>query len=118
MAGGVHVEAMSAATKIPVATLQALFLLIASVNDTNVVHRGGSDGSELAKNRAAFFLNAGGTAQPDWLDLAKIIHSEFIARNLSAGGSDDLLAGTLFVHDAMRLEVSPISAEKGNGATY
>lgn len=99
------------------AAMETLFLLIANVDDTNLVHRGGLDGSVFAKNRAAFFLNAGGTSQPDWLDLAKLIHSEFVGRNLSPGGSADLLAGTLFVYDAMRLEVFSTSAEKGARAT-
>jgi guanylate kinase len=34
---------------------------------------------------------------PSWEELARRIHAEFIARNLSPGGSADLLAVTLFL---------------------
>jgi len=87
-----------------------------------MINREDSDGAIKAifENYCAARWAARNTAamHPAWLDLAGIIYSEFIARNLSPDGSADLPAGTLFVSGAMRLEVSPTSAEKGDGATY
>ena len=39
---------------------------------------------------------AGGVFQPDWKDRAVDLHTQFIAKNLSPGGSADMLAATLF----------------------
>jgi triphosphoribosyl-dephospho-CoA synthase len=79
------------------ARAQACFALIARVPDTNLLHRGGRAGLHFAQTRAADFLRAGGVSRQDWREHAEDIHREFIARNLSPGGSADLLAMSLFV---------------------
>jgi len=79
------------------ARVQALFRLIAVLDDTNLLHRGGAAGLAFAKAEAAAFLTAGGVAQPDWRTSAEAIHARFVARNLSPGGAADLLAMALFV---------------------
>jgi len=71
--------------------------LIAAVDDTNLLHRGGLDGLIFAQRAAAAFLNAGSIAQPDWKERAVEMHGEFIARKLSPGGCADLLSMALFV---------------------
>lgn len=76
--------------------------LIAEVTDTNLLHRGGAEGLCFAQASAASFLAAGGIGSPDWRRRAADIHQAFVARNLSPGGSADLLAMALFVD---RLEV-------------
>ena len=81
-----------------VAAIETLFLLIASVSDTNLIHRGGSTGAAFARGRARDFLGSGGIARKDWKPRAIGIHAEFVERNLSPGGAADLLAGTLFIH--------------------
>lgn len=80
------------------AGIQTLFLLMSSVPDTNTLHRGGEIGAAHVMQSASSFLDAGGIDNPAWEHLAKKTHADFIARNLSPGGSADLLAGTLFVH--------------------
>lgn len=84
------------------ARVQACFALIAKVPDTNLLHRGGAEGLRFAQARAADFLDNGGVAQPAWRERAEEIHQEFVARNLSPGGSADLLAMALFV-DAVEI---------------
>jgi triphosphoribosyl-dephospho-CoA synthase len=83
------------------ARVQCLFALMATLEDTNLLHRGGPEGLLFARALAAGFINAGGVAQYDWRDQALRAHRLMVARHLSPGGSADLLAMTLFV-DAVR----------------
>ncbi|WP_234686007.1 triphosphoribosyl-dephospho-CoA synthase MdcB [Bradyrhizobium monzae] len=82
--------------------LQTCMRLITEVNDTNLLHRGGPEGLRFAQASASTFLAAGGVGSPGWRRRAADLHHAFVARNLSPGGSADLLAMTLFV---IRLEV-------------
>lgn len=77
--------------------VQACFALIATVADTNLLHRGGAEGAHYAATSAAAFLAAGGVGSPDWIERATSVHAGFVARNLSPGGCADLLAMALFV---------------------
>ena len=79
------------------APVQACFALIAAVRDTNLLHRGGSEGARYAADAAAAFLAAGGVGASDWRVRAARAHAGFVARRLSPGGCADLLAMTLFV---------------------
>ncbi|MGY3036991.1 triphosphoribosyl-dephospho-CoA synthase [Bradyrhizobium sp. USDA 4354] len=79
------------------ARVEACFALIASVEDTNLLHRGGLDGLRFAHDAARRFIDAGGVRAPGWRTRAQAIHDSFVARRLSPGGSADLLAMTLFV---------------------
>ncbi len=80
------------------AAIQALFVLIERLDDSNLLWRGGREGLRIARNRAGEFLRNGGALASDWLHRAQCVHREFVARNLSPGGSADLLAVTLFLH--------------------
>ncbi|WP_237478420.1 triphosphoribosyl-dephospho-CoA synthase MdcB [Lichenibacterium dinghuense] len=86
------------------ARVHCFFALMAAVDDTNLLHRGGRGGLAFATASAARFLAAGGVGAPDWRDEAARLHHAFVARRLSPGGSADLLAATLFL-DA--LEAAP-----------
>jgi triphosphoribosyl-dephospho-CoA synthase len=79
------------------ARVHACMALIASVEDTNLLHRGGAVGLAFAQAQASTFLAEGGVAQTDWQARATAIHRAFTARNLSPGGCADLLAMALFV---------------------
>ena len=85
------------------ARVEACFALIASVEDTNLLHRGGLDGLRFAHDAARGFIAPGGVSAPGWRANAQSIHDGFIARRLSPGGSADLLAMTLFVDAHERL---------------
>ncbi|WP_027525924.1 triphosphoribosyl-dephospho-CoA synthase MdcB [Bradyrhizobium sp. Ec3.3] len=84
------------------ARVQTCMRLIAEVTDTNLLHRGGAEGLRFAQESASGFLGAGGIGSRDWHRRAADIHQAFVSRNLSPGGSADLLAMALFVD---RLEV-------------
>jgi triphosphoribosyl-dephospho-CoA synthase len=79
------------------ARVQACFALIAALQDTNLLHRGGLSGLAYAQSAARGFLENGGVGAPDWRQQAEIVHQSFVARRLSPGGSADLLAMSLFV---------------------
>ena len=80
------------------ARVHACLALIASVGDTNLLHRGGLDGLAFAQRLAGAFLEAGGVGQTGWRLQALEIHEAFVARDLSPGGCADLLAMALFAH--------------------
>lgn len=79
------------------AAVQALFALIAELEDTNLLWRGGRAGLADARRLAAGFLAAGGVRTAGWRDHAAAIDREFVAGRLSPGGSADLLGVTLFL---------------------
>jgi triphosphoribosyl-dephospho-CoA synthase len=79
------------------AAVQAFFSLMARLDDTNLLYRGGRAGLSYAQAEADAFLAAGGVYQPHWRQRVLSLHREFVARRLSPGGSADLLAATLFV---------------------
>ncbi|MCJ2033250.1 triphosphoribosyl-dephospho-CoA synthase MdcB [Methylobacterium sp. J-068] len=79
------------------ARVEACLALIASLEDTNLLHRGGPEGFAFARRAAADFLSRGGIARDDWFARAEDLHRAFVARRLSPGGAADLLAMTLFV---------------------
>lgn len=86
------------------ARVQACFALIAALEDTNLLHRGGAAGLRFAQRSALAFLAAGGVGHPGWRQAAEKIHRAFVARRLSPGGAADLLAMSLF---AMAIEQDP-----------
>ncbi len=77
--------------------VRACFALIAHLEDTNLLHRGGPAGLAFARREARRFLDEGGIRRPDWPGRAVAVHRDFVARRLSPGGSADLLAMALFV---------------------
>jgi triphosphoribosyl-dephospho-CoA synthase len=79
------------------ARVQSFFAILESLEDTNLLHRGGAAGLRFAQEQAAGFLRAGGVAQAHWRARAAAVHRAFIARRLSPGGCADLLAITLFL---------------------
>lgn len=78
------------------ARVQACFALIAILQDTNLLHRGGLSGLSYAQHAARGFLDDGGVGTPDWRQRANVVHQSFVTRRLSPGGSADLLAMSLF----------------------
>ena len=77
--------------------VETCFALIAALEDTNLLHRGGVAGLQFARLAAQRFLDEGGVGGPGWRERARSVHESFVARWLSPGGSADLLAMTLFV---------------------
>jgi triphosphoribosyl-dephospho-CoA synthase len=65
--------------------------------DTNVASRGGSIGLRWLQQRAKTLLRQGGIRQPSDLKHLHDFDHECIQRNLSSGGSADLLIITWFL---------------------
>ena len=80
------------------ARVQTLFHIIATLDDTNLAHRGGLEGLRFAQRAARDYLDAGGAARPDGLRHARELHRAFVARRLSPGGAADVLAAACWVH--------------------
>jgi triphosphoribosyl-dephospho-CoA synthase len=89
--------AIMAPTDAEAVRVHACFSLIAAVEDTNLLHRGGTAGLCFAQSVARSFLDRGGVSQRDWRLRARTVHEAFVQRRLSPGGSADLLAMSLFV---------------------
>ncbi len=86
-------EALAAGATMEQAGAAALVKLIARVEDTNLIARGGLEGQRWAAQAAAGLEGAvPGQDTLDGLDRA------FIQKNLSPGGCADLLAITYFLH--------------------
>lgn len=92
-----HLGARLAPDDAEAARVQACFALIAGLEDTNLLHRGGPAGLGFAQRMARGFLEGGGVGQCDWRARASRVHRAFVERRLSPGGTADLLAMTLFV---------------------
>jgi triphosphoribosyl-dephospho-CoA synthase len=84
------------------ARVQAFFATMAVLDDTNTAHRGGWEGAQFVKTSAQAFLDAGGVAQTDWVEQARALHAEFVARRLSPGGVADVLAAACWVQDMLQ----------------
>lgn len=72
--------------------LLALLLLMADVDDTNVLSRAGASGAAYVKASAASFLANHRPGTPGWEPALRQMDDDFILRNLSPGGCADLLA--------------------------
>jgi triphosphoribosyl-dephospho-CoA synthase len=90
-------EALEAGLDDNAACIQTLFALMAAVDDTTVLYRGGLEAGSFVRRSAAAFLAEGGCAGAGWFAEAERLHHDFVARNISAGGCADLLAATIFV---------------------
>jgi triphosphoribosyl-dephospho-CoA synthase len=95
------------------ARLDALMAIMASLDDTCLLHRGGRAALEAARGGAQAVLAAGGTSAPAGQECLHGLHSELMARWASPGGSADLLSVTLFLD---RLEGGSRSARPLGGA--
>jgi triphosphoribosyl-dephospho-CoA synthase len=79
------------------ALLQVLLHLLAFNTDTNLVSRGGLTGLDYVREYARDLLLQGGVFARDGLNKIVAFDDELIARNLSPGGSADLLAVASFL---------------------
>jgi triphosphoribosyl-dephospho-CoA synthase len=85
------------------AKLHALLAAMATLADTNLVHRGGIQGLRDVQALAREALVQGGGLRPDALERAREMHAVFVARRLSPGGAADLLAAACWIERVERL---------------
>jgi triphosphoribosyl-dephospho-CoA synthase len=79
------------------ARLDALLAIMASLDDTCLLHRGGWAALNTARTGAAAVLAAGGTTTVEARGLLERLDRDLLSLNASPGGSADLLAATLFL---------------------
>ena len=84
------------------AAIQTLFALMASVDDSTVLYRGGLDGHGFVRAASGAFLAAGGCFRTGWQTEAERLHRAFVTRRLSAGGCADLLACAVLLDRSCR----------------
>ena len=87
--------------------LDALMCLMAEVNDSCVLYRGGREALSLVKSGARAVLRMGGYGSAHGRKLMRELDRQLIARHISPGGSADLLAATIFL-DAVERQQSEI----------
>jgi triphosphoribosyl-dephospho-CoA synthase len=80
-----------------VARLDALLAVMAVLDDTCVLYRGGTEGLELIRRGAASALAAGGAASPAGRCRLHELDRSCRARGLSPGGAADVLATAMFL---------------------
>lgn len=80
------------------ALVGTLMALMAELPDTNLLWRGGEAGLRDVQAAAQAFNRAGGVRQAGWRAHLRDIHAWMVARNLSPGGSADLVAATWLAH--------------------
>ena len=78
------------------AALNALMAIMASLDDTCVLHRGGPRALRFVHRSAAGILDAGGCATAPGRRKLERFRQRAERRRLSMGGSADLLSATLF----------------------
>jgi triphosphoribosyl-dephospho-CoA synthase len=97
----IAVPAIDAATKRGLdwqrARLDTLFAIMASLDDSNLAHRGGLAGLQHARHAARAYLERGGAARDKDFEAAWAIHRDFVARRLSPGGAADTLAAACWM---------------------
>jgi triphosphoribosyl-dephospho-CoA synthase len=93
------------------ARLDALVALIANVDDTCLLHRGGRAALWDAQTGARAMLDAGGNATPTGRRALRSLEAALLHHNASPGGSADLLAAALFLDALDHAAASPILEE-------
>jgi triphosphoribosyl-dephospho-CoA synthase len=103
-----------------VCRLDALLSLMAELEDTCVLYRGGLEALHVVQSGAQAVLDEGGSSTSGGRQRMYKLDRELIARHVSPGGSADLLAATIFL-DALEYQQGEVlkdqsKAEEEDGA--
>jgi triphosphoribosyl-dephospho-CoA synthase len=94
--------------------LDALLSLMAELDDTCVLYRGGAEALSVVKAGAQAALDAGGYSNANGRQRLRALDRELIARHVSPGGSADLLAATILL-DALEHQRSEVLQDRSHG---
>jgi triphosphoribosyl-dephospho-CoA synthetase len=72
-----------------------LLLIMSQLDDTNVIHRVGYDQAQQVKQEAQALLDSYS------VEGMESLNRDYIARNVSPGGSADMVALTVFIHSIL-----------------
>jgi triphosphoribosyl-dephospho-CoA synthase len=93
-----------------ISRLHALLSIMSCLNDTCVLYRGGGEALRAVKSGARAVLMAGGPATAQGQKEIRKLERDLLTRNVSPGGSADLLAATIFL-DAVERRQGEISKD-------
>src|ERR1700678_8109 len=93
-----------------VSRLHALLSIMSCLNDTCVLYRGGRKALHAVKSGARAVLMAGGPASAQGQKEIRKLERDLMTRDVSPGGSADLLAATIFL-DALERRQGEISKD-------
>jgi triphosphoribosyl-dephospho-CoA synthase len=85
------------------ARLDALVAIMATLDDTCLLHRGGLPALEAAQCGARDTLMAGGSSSPAGRRALLRLDAELVKRNASPGGCADLLAACIFLDSGRKM---------------
>jgi triphosphoribosyl-dephospho-CoA synthase len=94
-----------------IARLDALLAIIAELDDTCLLYRGGKLALQGAKDGAAAVIAAGGAGTSNGLEHLYALDTRLLDLGVSPGGSADLLAGTLFLDSIERKQTEIWTSE-------
>lgn len=80
------------------ANLHVLFIIMAKLQDTNVIKRGGYPGLWWIQKKADTIIKKGSVFATNGIAAVRQWNRECIKKNISSGGAADLLAATLFLY--------------------
>jgi len=90
------------------ARLDALLAVMATLDDTCLLHRGGERALSVAQAGARDALSAGGSSTPDGHRRLLELDASLLSLNASPGGAADLLAAALFLDRLERADGGPV----------
>ncbi len=77
--------------------LDVLYQLMAFSEDSNILHRAGIEGLEYVQQEAEKFIKDGSMKQIKAFERVRKMNKQFVSKQISPGGSADLLSVTLFL---------------------
>ena len=80
--------------------IPAFLHLLATVEDTNLLYRGGREGLEYVRSQAAEIL---GKSPDEYAERLTVLDRECIKKNLSPGGSADIIALAILLDDTRKI---------------
>ncbi len=83
--------------------LHTLMAIVAECEDTTILHRHDRKVLETVQKKAKAFMAEGGLFNPEGLSALEAINTYFISKNISPGGSADLLGVSVFFHEVKQL---------------
>jgi triphosphoribosyl-dephospho-CoA synthase len=98
------------------ARLNALLAVMAELDDTCLLARGGRPALEATQRGARGVLDAGGTASSGGRDALRALDADLLALRVSPGGAADLLAAALLL-DRIETQSINMEAEYEHGTT-
>lgn len=97
------------------ARLNALLAIMANLDDTCIIHRGGMETLLVVQQAAQKVLDFGGVSSLAGWEALQRLNQDLVIRNASPGGSADLLAASLFLD---RLSILSLHHKETGGGVY